>query len=133
MCSQLVKAFLRGQRFAVHVDFHEDFEGEGFYLYEGKDDTDWLGSRVIEVVEASTPIEPEHEEETLLYRGGYGMEEAWGAKGLCTYVLAHHAAHGFTFEAAMPQPLETRVEAQLRGLGAVLAHYRQDTPVMAAG
>lgn len=124
--ARLVKAFLKGRRFDVHVDFHEDFEGEGFYLYEGKADTEWLGPRVIDAVVAVSPIEPEHGDDTLLYQGGYGMESAWGTKGLCVYVLAHHAPHGMTFEAAMPQPVETRVAAQLRGLGVVLDHYRCD-------
>lgn len=124
--ARLVKTFLEGQRFAVHVDFHEDFEGQGFYLYEGKADKDWLGPQVIEAVKVGGPIDADHADETKLSEGVYGMEEAWGSKGLCTYVLAHHAPHGFTFEAAMPLPLETRVDAQLRALGAVLAHYRPD-------
>ncbi|MFH1571654.1 MAG: M14 family metallocarboxypeptidase, partial [Gemmatimonadota bacterium] len=123
--ARVLKAFLRGRHFEVHVDFHEDFEGRGFYLYEGRRGGPWLGPQVIAAVEQVSPIEPEHADEGPLYRGGYEMAQAWGTRGLCVYVLAHCAPHCFTFEAAMPQPLETRVAAHRAGLEAVVAHYRQ--------
>jgi protein MpaA len=110
----IIKGLLGGQRFDCHVDFHEDWEATGFYMYETCAGGGGVGSTIIERVEAIMPIDPEGEESDdskPVSRGVLCVNPSWGRQGLLTYVLAFHTSHAVMFETPSATPMEMRVAA----------------------
>jgi hypothetical protein len=122
---RILKDLLRRHRWDCHVDFHEDWEARGFYMYEGRRQGPPLGPQIIRRVEQIGPIDPDDQEDEPLSPGVYQVSPSWGTKGLVSYVLQFHAPHVLIFETPTAWPMETRVAAHLAALDLVLAHYRK--------
>ena len=123
---RILKSLLAGESFDCHVDFHEDWEATGFYMYETcKNGASEIGPSIIERVEAVMAIDPDGEENDsseAVSRGVLCVHDSWGLQGLLTYVTAHHAPHAVMFETPSGMPVATRVAAHLVALRRVLEH-----------
>lgn len=120
----LVKKVLEGCRVDVFVDCHEDWEADGFYMYEGPRNGRAAGPAVIAAVEERATIDPDSGEDSEpLSRGVYEISPSWGLVGLAPYVLDGHAARACIFETTTKWPLEKRVAAHRVGLDAALRHW----------
>ena len=123
---RIIKGFLDGQRFDCLVDFHEDWEATGFYMYETcKNGAAEIGAAIIERVEAVMAIDPDGEESDdsdPVSRGVLCVQESWGLQGMITYVAAYHTPHAVMFETPSAAPLETRVAAHLAAFNKILEH-----------
>ena len=54
-----VKEAIEGQRFDFCIDFHEDWEAKGVYLYEAQRDEQWIGPEITRQIEKIGPIDGE--------------------------------------------------------------------------
>lgn len=54
--AELVKRVVRGQRFLFALDFHEDVDASGYYLYELRPGPPFIGERVVAAVGKVIPI-----------------------------------------------------------------------------
>ncbi|RKU08175.1 hypothetical protein C6503_23625 [Candidatus Poribacteria bacterium] len=80
----IIKKTLGQTQFSFAIDFHEDYDATGFYLYEGKRDEKYIGPQLANVAKAIGPIDPEDpgEDAPDLAEGVYKVANAWGTQGL---------------------------------------------------
>ena len=120
---EIARGILSGKRFDLYVDFHEDWEAAGFYMYEGRHDEQWAGPSVIRAVENVGIIDPDGEDDendVPISRGVYQVAPSWGTGGVVPYVYHHHADHVLIFETPTAWPMTQRIAAHLAGLDTVL-------------
>ena len=122
--AQILKQLLTRLDVACLVDFHEDWEATGFYMYEGKRDDEWIGAQVVRAVETVDPVDPDAEGDELISKGLYKVTEAWGTMGLAPHVLKFHAPHVMIFETPTSWTIDQRARAHRRALDAVLGYYK---------
>ncbi len=120
---------LKGERFDLYVDLHEDWEAAGFYMYEVRRDGQYAGPDVVRKVEKVGPIDPDSEDDNDIpvSRGVYKVDPAWGIGGIVPYVYHYHADHALIFETPTGWPMAQRTAAHLAGLDSVL-EWTLDNP-----
>jgi len=122
---RIIKELLEGERFDCHVDFHEDWEASGFYMYETCENGVGVSPAIIERVKAIMPIDPDgeqSEDSDPVSPGVLCVQPSWGQQGLLTYVLAYHTDHAVMFETPSGVEMETRIAAQLAAFDTVLGY-----------
>ena len=122
---RIIKDLLKGERFDCHVDFHEDWEATGFYMYETCESGVGVGPAIIERVAAIMPIDPDgeqSEDSDPVSPGVPCVQPSWGQQGLLTYVLACHTDHVLMFETPSDVEMETRIASQLAAFDTVLGY-----------
>lgn len=128
---EIGRRMLKGKRFDVYVDFHEDWEATGFYMYEVRRDGRYAGPDVVHEVEKVGPIDPDSEEDENdipVSRGVYKVDPAWGIGGIVPYVYHYHSDHVLIFETPTAWPMPQRAAAHLAGLDTVLK-WTHDNPL----
>ncbi len=80
----IVKKALGQTQFSLAIDFHEDYDATGFYLYEGKRDEKYIGPRLATAAKAIGPLDPDDpgEDAPDLAEGVYKVATSWGTQGL---------------------------------------------------
>lgn len=121
----IVKEAVRDMQFTLSIDFHEDYEAKGFYLYEGIRNEQYLGPKISEVVKSIGPIDTEDsgEETVAIAQGVYKVASEWGMQGLAPYLLHKHSDHVIITESPTVWDLDQRVALHLGVLDTALAHY----------
>ena len=121
----IVKKSLRQMQFSLAIDFHEDYDATGFYLYEGKRDAQYIGPQLAEVVKSIGPIDTEDsgEEAPDIAEGVYKVASEWGMQGLAPYLLHFHSEHVIITETPTVWPLEQRAALHLGVLDGALRHH----------
>ena len=121
---QLAKKVLEGCRVDAFVDCHEDWEADGFYMYEGMRQGSEVGPAVIAKVAERASIDPDSGEDSEpVSRGVYEISPSWGLAGLAPYVLDGHATRACIFETPTIWPLEKRAAVHRLGLDAALRQW----------
>ena len=121
---RLLKEALEGCRADAFVDCHEDWEADGFYMYEGPRQGRAVGPAVIAAVEERASNDPDSGEESEpMTRGVYEISPSWGRQGLAPYVLHGHAARACIFETPTKWPLEERAAVHRVALDAALRRW----------
>lgn len=128
MEAAIVKDAIRDMQFTLTIDFHEDYEAKGFYLYEGIRNEQYLGPKIAKVVKSIGPIDPEDsgEETVAIAQGVYKVASEWGLQGLAPYLLHKHSEHVIITETPTVWNLEQRVALHLGVLDTALAHYIEE-------
>ena len=125
---RIIKNLFDSERFDCHVDFHEDWEATGFYMYETFESGVGIGPTIVRRVEAVMPIDPDGEESKdseSVSPGVLCVQPTWGQQGSLPYVLAHNTDHAVMFETPSGTDLETRIAAHLAAFDTVLQHLSQ--------
>lgn len=122
---QVVRQLVAGRRFAFVVDFHEDWESPGFYLYELHRNVVPVGARIMETVSHICPLNTHPVIEGQRARGGVIVptaqkHEELRGEGIPVVLYDHHTDHLLTTETPTALPLEKRVRAQLAALEVVV-------------
>jgi hypothetical protein len=126
---QLVKQVLEGCRVDAFVDCHEDWEANGFYMYEGPRQGSAVGPAVIAAVEERASIDPDSGEDSEpASRGVYEISPSWGRQGLAPYVLQGHATCACIFETPTIWPLQKRAAVHRVALDAALRRWTEERP-----
>ena len=120
----IVKKTLGQTQFSFAIDFHEDYDATGFYLYEGKRDKQYIGPDLAIAAKVVGPIDPEDPNEdefaTYLADGVYEFSAAWGTQGLAPYLLHFHSKHVIISETPTVWQLERRAALHLTILDTAL-------------
>ena len=118
----IVKKALGQTQFSLAIDFHEDYDATGFYLYEGKRDEKYIGPKLATAAKAIGPIDPEDpgEDAPDLAEGVYQVATAWGTQGLTPYLLHFHSEHVIISETPTIWQLEQRAALHLTILDTAL-------------
>ena len=118
----IVKKALGQTRFSLTIDFHEDYDATGFYLYEGKRDEKYIAPRLATAAKAVGPLDPEDpgEDAPNLAEGVYKVATSWGTQGLAPYLLHFHSEHVIISETPTVWQLEQRAALHLTILDTAL-------------
>ena len=118
----IIKKALGQTQFSLAIDFHEDYDATGFYLYEGKRDKQYIGPKLAAAAKAIGTIDPDDpgEDAPDLAEGVYKVATAWGTQGLTPYLLHFHSEHVIISETPTVWQLEKRVALHLTILDAAL-------------
>lgn len=118
----IVKKVLGQTQFSLAIDFHEDYDATGFYLYEGKRDEKYIGSELATAAKAIGPLDPEDpgEDAPNIAPGVYKVATSWGTQGLAPYLLHFHSEHVIISETPTVWSLEQRVTLHLAILDTAL-------------
>ena len=117
----IVKETVEGQRFDFCIDFHEDWEAEGVYLYEAQRNERWIGPEITRQIEKVGRIDGEAGENDLPVADGvFQVDPAWGDAGLVSYLFHFHTDHVMICETPTSWPLEQRAAAHLTALDSAL-------------
>ncbi len=117
----VLKEMLRGCRFALAMTLHEDFDGQGLYIYEVTNAVDGWGEQLLEVARPIIPIEGRLTIEGRRAKSGL-VRRRVGAALLkrfeiigfpeAVYLHLHHAERTYTVETPSEFALDQRVAAQ---------------------
>ena len=118
----IIKKVLDKTQFSLAIDFHEDYDATGFYLYEGKRDEKYMGPRLVTAAKAVGPLDPDDpgEDAPDLTEGVYKVATSWGTQGLTPYLLHFHSEHVIISETPTVWQLEQRVALHLTILDTAL-------------
>lgn len=117
----IAKETIAGQRFDFCIDFHEDWEAKGVYLYEGQRDEQWIGLEITHQIEKIGPIDGEVGESDLpIADGVFQVDPAWGDAGLAPYLFHFSTDHVMICETPTSWSLDRRTAAHLTALDAAL-------------
>ena len=115
----------RQPRFDLYLCLHEDWESQGFYLYEQNPDNRLsLAEIMMEQIAKVCPIDPSAIIEDRPAQNGIirpninPMERPDWPEAL--YLISHKSRQGYTLEAPSDFPLETRVAALIAGVKAAV-------------
>lgn len=119
----IVKKAIGQTQFALAIDFHEDYDANGFYLYEGKRNEAYIGAALADAVKTIGPIDAADpgEDAPELAEGVYKVATEWGTQGLAPYLLHFHSEHVIITETPTVWPLAQRVALHLAILDGALA------------
>lgn len=122
---QLLRGLVQGRRFAFVMDFHEDWESPGFYLYELRRSAPPVGRQVTCRVARVCPINTSPTIEG--YPADQGLivpspqrEEEWRGRGIPIAMYHEHTDHLLTTESPTHLDLGRRIEAHLMALETVV-------------
>ncbi len=118
----IVKKVLGQTQFSFAIDFHEDYDATGFYLYEGRRDEKYIGPELATAAKAIGPVDPEDpgEDAPNLVEGVYKVATEWGTQGLAPYLLHFHSKHVIISETPTVWQLERRAALHLTILDTAL-------------
>lgn len=118
----IVKKALGKTQFSLTIDFHEDYDATGFYLYEGKRDEKYICPQLATAAKAIGPIDPDDpgEDAPDLAEGVYKVANSWGTQGLAPYLLHFHSEHVIISETPTVWDLEQRAALHLTILDTAL-------------
>lgn len=118
----IVKEAIDNMHFLFTIDFHEDYEAKGFYLYEGKRDEQYFGPEIADKVKIFGPIDSDDsgEDTTEIVQGVYKVASKWGTKGLAPYLIHFHTEHVLITETPTVWSLKQRVNLHLGVLDTAL-------------
>ncbi|MDD5434491.1 MAG: M14 family metallocarboxypeptidase [Nitrospira sp.] len=128
---ELIQNAIKGKRFSFYMDFHEDIDGEGFYLYEvGKERERTLAEGIIKSVSLTHAIDMRQNIDGLTSSRGIispnpNNKEFPLKKSnlpLPVYLFIKGVPHCITTESPTLFSFEERVRMHLTALNFVLTH-----------
>ncbi len=122
--TRALRALLRPHRFTLALTLHEDYDGQGVYLYEVRGPRPYWGESVLAAAARHIPPDPRRKIDISTARGGIIRRRFDAARAAkiggfpeAVYLQRHHAARSITFETPSEFALERRIAAQAAALG----------------
>ena len=115
---QALKAFIKPHRFRLALNLHEDYDGQGLYLYELERRTPFWGEDLVEIarplipIEGRTTIDNRRASKAGLLRRKIDLRK-FPTLPEAVYLHLHHAERTFTFETPSEFALDQRVRVQV--------------------
>jgi murein peptide amidase A len=112
-----LKRLIRGEKFALSLTLHEDYDGQGVYVYEVQRDRPFWGEELLEVAHSLIAVEPRRMIDGRRARGGL-VRRTIDLKKFplipeAVYLHLRHSHRTFTIETPSEFALETRVAVQV--------------------
>lgn len=114
---QALKAFIKPHRFALALNLHEDYDGQGLYIYELERRAPFWGEELVEIartlmpIEGRTLIDGRRTSKMGLLRRKIDLNK-FPSIPEAVYLHLHHAERSFTFETPSEFALDRRVCVQ---------------------
>ena len=113
-----LRRLLRGYRFDLTLHLHEDYDGQGVYLYEVNDGPERWGAELLRACRSGrVPIETRRRIDGWRFRDGLLAEridlDKVPQQPEAVYLLLHHSPHVCTFETPSEFGLADRVRAHV--------------------
>ncbi len=128
--AQLVMRAVRGRRFDLAVELHEDVDSPGFYIYELKAEPPFFGEVIVRVVSKHGPVNRARVIEGMKSKIGVIRPSNFTSRmlrrkkwPLAFFLYTYHTPHKLTFETPGPRPFEVRVAQQIAALDAVTQKF----------
>ncbi len=112
-----MRKLLHGHSFEVALMLHEDFDGQGIYIYEVQEVKPYWGEALLQAASRNMPIDPRAKIDSRRARKGVVRRPV--NPSLITlapeaiYLHQHHARRTFTFETPSEFGISERVESQI--------------------
>lgn len=123
----IVKKALQEKCFELFIDFHEDWEYSGFYLYEKCRHGELIGSEIIRNVKKIGTIHKGKMVDDFPVSNGLVSPdldaEDFGYEAMAVYIYKFHSEHIITCETPTNWDMEQRVNVHLVTLDSALMHY----------
>lgn len=122
----IIQDALKGRKFDLHFDFHEDIDGEGFYLYEvPREGGNHLAEKIIQSISRKYPIDLRERIDGFPNCGGIICPFPLMRSNLPLplYIYLQGTGHCLTIETPTKFPLEERVGMHLLALDVALRRY----------
>jgi hypothetical protein len=123
--TRALRALLHPHRFTLALTLHEDYDGQGIYLYEVRGPRPFWGEQVLAQAARHIPPDPRRKIDISTARGGvirrrFDARRAAKIGGFpeAVYLQQHHAARSITFETPSEFALERRLAAQAAAIAA---------------
>jgi protein MpaA len=134
-----IKEMTREVPFSLHIDFHEDIDAPGFYLYEVVQDGALpFGEKIIDAVSGKYPINLQgtiegrkaingiiRSEEQNLSSGFQEILESDSNWPMVFYFYSKGTSHAFTFETPVHLNMKERIEIHKMAFSSALASLDQ--------
>lgn len=128
----LLRQVLAGKTVDLSMEFHEDVDTHGFYLYEVKKEGPYFGEAIVREVSTLCPINARDEIEGLPSSGGIirpSIERILSFRKKdwpqAIYHIRNGARHCITCETPITLPIEERARVHLIALDTALRHLIQ--------
>ena len=117
-----VKQVINGNRYDLFIEFHEDWEYTGYYLFELTNNAPQFGPAIIESVKKVGPIHPGPEVDGMPVVDGivHTGEAKAGTEIMPIYLQAYHTNHCITLESASQLDMNLRVQSHLAAVTTAL-------------
>jgi murein peptide amidase A len=114
-----LKSLIRRYRFDLALMLHEDYDGQGFYLYEVQREMPFWGEALLRAVPKIMPIDPRSRIDRRISQGGLIRRRFERARFQrmgypeAIHLHLHHSRRTFTLETPSEFALAQRVEVQI--------------------
>lgn len=131
----ILKRFIAGRVFDAVIDLHEDWESEGFYLYEQVRDRDPIGREMVAQVAQVCPINPHAEIEGEIAVNGVihpnmNVSRRKLGEGIPIALYQRgYTGHLVTTETPTARPMHVRVAAHLAAIEVMIERVRREREV----
>lgn len=113
-----IRALLHGRRFQAAIQLHEDYDGQGLYIYEAREAHPFWAETLIARAAAVLPPDPRRRIDHSIGRGGVirrrfnqARYQKIGGLPEAIYLHQHHARRSLTIETPSEFAIERRVAA----------------------
>lgn len=130
---EILRRLVEGRRFEAAIDFHEDWESPGYYLYELRREAALIGPDLVRRVSAVCPVNTNPCIEGAEARDGVvypdlDAEVVRRGEGIPIVLFQRHTDHLLTSETPTGEAMDRRVQAHLIALDTVIeAHGGGET------
>jgi hypothetical protein len=121
-----LKTAIAGHRFQLALNLHEDFDGEGFYLYEIQRERPFWGESLLDAAREIMPIEDRARIDGRKASAGLIRRRFEPKKFIengypeAIYLHQHHARRSITIETPSEFALQQRIRTQAAVIGAAV-------------
>ena len=128
---RLVRDVIDDKKFILSIEFHEDVDTDGFYLYELKEQTPYFGEAMIQEVVKLCPINLREEIEGMASSGGIirrSAEQVLNRKKdwpQAIYQFRKGTPHTITTETPITLPIKDRAKLHLTAFDIALRQLTQ--------
>lgn len=121
----LIKTLLADKQLDIFIDFHEDWEYRGFYLFEISKNGNELGKEIINKIGSTCEIKKDEVIDGFINNNGVIKLdcEEFGERALALYLSNHHIQHSITLETPTQWDFDKRVLTHLESLSIILESY----------
>lgn len=121
----LVKTLLADKQLDLAIDFHEDWEYRGFYLFEISKSNSELGKEIISRLGCKCEIKQESMIDGFINNNGViNLDcEQFGERVMALYLANNHVNHSLTLETPTQWDFDKRVLTHLESLSIILESY----------
>jgi len=124
-------AHIGDARWDLALCLHEDYEGQGSYLYELlPESAPWRAAPILQAMAAHTGVDPRDEIDEMPAANGRMMpsrddHEDWTEElPEAVWLWRHHAPWCYTLETPSEQPITARIAAQIAGVQATVKTWQ---------